>query len=118
VDDLAALNVVKLGAAIRNHEHFAPAGTNANFVQVLATDHIAIRTYERGVEGETLACGTGMVASALYHHLVTGAPSPIKVDVQGGETLSIDFEKEGDDFENVTLLGPAAITFTGEIDVS
>jgi diaminopimelate epimerase len=118
VDNLAAVDVVKLGAEIRNHSHFAPAGTNANFAQVLTPDHIAIRTYERGVEDETLACGTGMVACALYHHLITGAPSPIKVDVQGGETLSIGFEKEGDDFKNVTLLGPAAITFTGEIDLA
>lgn len=117
VDDLTAVDVKTVGAAIRYHEHFSPAGTNVNFVQVLENGHIAIRTYERGVENETLACGTGMVASALYHHLITGAPSPIRVQVAGGETLTIGFEKEGDDFVDVTLLGPAEITFTGEIDI-
>lgn len=117
VDDLDGLDVKALGASIRYHEHFAPAGTNVNFVKVLTNGHIAIRTYERGVENETLACGTGMVASALFHHLITGATSPISVDVQGGETLTIGFEKEGDEFKNVTLLGPAEITFTGEVDI-
>lgn len=117
VPNLAELDVVKLGAAIRYHSHFAPAGTNANFAQVKEPGHIAIRTYERGVEDETLACGTGMVACALYHHLLTGAPSPIKVDVAGGETLEIGFEKSGDDFVGVTLTGPAEVTFTGEIEI-
>lgn len=117
VDDLTELDVIKLGAAIRYHQHFEPSGTNANFAQVLAPGHIAIRTYERGVEGETLACGTGMVACALYHHLITGAASPIKVDVKGGETLEIGFVKSGDEFVNVTLTGPAEITFTGEIEI-
>ena len=117
VENLSELDVLAAGSAIRNHPHFAPAGTNANFAQVLTTGHIAIRTYERGVEGETLACGTGMVACALYHHLITGAPSPIKVDVKGGETLQIGFEKSGDEFVNVTLTGPAEITFTGEIEI-
>ncbi|MBK1834408.1 diaminopimelate epimerase [Roseibacillus ishigakijimensis] len=117
VDNLAELDVRRLGATLRYHEHFAPAGTNANFAQVLSPGHIAIRTYERGVEDETLACGTGMVASAIYHHLLTGAPSPIKVDVKGGETLEIGFEKDGDHFRKVTLTGPAEITFTGEVEI-
>ena len=106
------------GTAIRNHQAFAPAGTNANFAAVLAPDHISIRTFERGVEDETLACGTGMVASALIHHLLTGAGSPIKVDVEGGDTLEIGFEKTGDQtFKNVTLTGPADFVFEGEIDI-
>jgi len=70
------------------------------------------------VEDETLACGTGMVASALLHHLLTGASSPIKVDVEGGDTLEIGFEKNGDhSFKNVTLTGPADFVFEGEIDI-
>jgi diaminopimelate epimerase len=118
VENLADLEVVKLGASIRYHEHFAPAGTNANFVQILALDHIAIRTYERGVEGETLACGTGMVACAIVHHLLTAAPSPIKVDVAGGDTLEIGFEPSGNlQFTKVTLTGPADFVFDGEIEV-
>jgi diaminopimelate epimerase len=111
-------DVYNNGNAIRNHTAFAPAGTNANFAAVLAPDHISIRTYERGVEDETLACGTGMVASALVHHLLTGAPSPIKVDVEGGDTLEIGFEKTGDQsFKNVTLTGPADFVYEGEIDI-
>jgi diaminopimelate epimerase len=118
VEDLAATEVVKHGATIRYHAAFAPAGTNANFATVLSPGHIAIRTYERGVEDETLACGTGMVASALMHHLLTGALSPIKVDVEGGDTLEIGFEKTGDAaFTNVTLTGPADFVFEGEIEV-
>jgi diaminopimelate epimerase len=106
------------GGVIRNHPAFSPAGTNANFAAILAPDHISIRTFERGVEDETLACGTGMVACALVHHLLTGATSPIKVDVEGGDTLEIGFEKTGDQtFKNVTLTGPADFVFEGEIEI-
>ena len=115
LENLSDLDVVKFGSAIRHHDHFSPSGTNVNFAKVLKPGHIAIRTYERGVEDETLACGTGMVACALYHHLLDEAPSPVKVDVKGGDTLSIGFERVGDSFKNVTLTGPADITFTGEI---
>ena len=70
------------------------------------------------MEGETLACGTGMVACALMHHLLTGAPSPIHVDVKGGDTLDIGFEKTGDTtFTHVTLTGPADFVFEGEIEI-
>jgi diaminopimelate epimerase len=121
VKDAAALDeldVYHQGSAIRNHPAFSPAGTNANFVTVLEPSHISIRTFERGVEEETLACGTGMVASALVHHLLTGAPSPIKVDVEGGDTLEIGFERSADNhFQNVTLTGPADFVFEGEIDI-
>ncbi|MBX3743063.1 MAG: diaminopimelate epimerase [Akkermansiaceae bacterium] len=118
VDDLDDLDVFNHGRDIRRHADFSPAGTNANFAKVLEPGHIAIRTYERGVEDETLACGTGMVASALIHHLLSGDPSPIKVDVEGGDTLEIGFEKTGDrTFTNVTLTGPADFVFEGEIEV-
>lgn len=118
VDDVKDVDVVKHGAAIRYHERFAPNGTNANFAQVLSPGHIAIRTYERGVEDETLACGTGMVACALMHHLLTGAPSPVKVDVKGGDTLEIGFEVTGEQqFSKVTLTGPADFVFEGDIEI-
>lgn len=117
-DDLKNCEIVKNGAAIRYHDHYAPNGTNANFVGILAPDHLAVRTYERGVEGETLACGTGITACALIHHLKTGAPSPIKIDVQGGDTLSIGFEPGPDQsFSKVTLTGPADFVFEGEITI-
>lgn len=118
VDNLEACDIVKHGAAIRYHEHFQPSGTNANFVGIRTPDHLAVRTYERGVEGETLACGTGITACALIHNLLTGAPSPIKIDVQGGETLSIGFEPGPDQtFTKVTLTGPADFVFDGQITI-
>lgn len=118
VDDLDHLDLVKEGAAIRYHEHYQPNGTNANFVGILAPDHLAVRTYERGVENETLACGTGITACALIHHLLTGAPSPVRIDVRGGETLTIGFEPGPDQtFTGVTLTGPADFVFEGEITI-
>jgi diaminopimelate epimerase len=118
VEDLENLDVFTHGRAVRNHPQFAPNGTNANFAKVLAPGHIAIRTYERGVEDETLACGTGMVACALVHHLLSGAESPVSVDVEGGDTLLIGFEKTGEtSFANVTLTGPADFVFEGEIEI-
>jgi diaminopimelate epimerase len=118
VDNLDEVDVAEHGSTIRFHTHFSPAGTNANFAKVLEPGHIAIRTYERGVEDETLACGTGMVASALIHHLLSGAPSPIKVDVEGGDTLEIGFEKSEDgQFSKVTLTGPADFVFEGDVDL-
>lgn len=117
-DELKNFDVVRHGAAIRYHNHFAPNGTNANFATILNDQHIAIRTYERGVEGETLACGTGMTACALIHHLLNGAPSPINVDVEGGETLEIGFiPGPNQSFTDVTLTGPADFVFQGEITI-
>jgi diaminopimelate epimerase len=112
------LDVFSLGRAIRQHPAFSPAGTNANFATILKPGHLEIRTYERGVEDETLACGTGVVACALIHHALTGAPSPIQVDVAGGDSLEIGFEKSADgSFHLVTLTGPADFVFEGEIDI-
>jgi diaminopimelate epimerase len=117
VDDLETVDVVKLGAGLRYHEAFAPKGTNANFVKLLGPGNIAIRTYERGVEGETLACGTGMVACALITHELHGYASPISVLVKGGDTLRIGFEKSGADYRNVTLHGPADFVFEGQVSL-
>ncbi len=117
-DDVDGVNVRKLGAGLRYHEAFAPKGTNANFVQVLAPDSIRIRTYERGVEDETLACGTGMVACALIHHELSGAPAPIRVRVQGGDTLAVGFEESAPhQYRDVTLFGPADFAFTGTVEI-
>lgn len=117
VDDLAAAEVRRFGSSMRYHPHFAPKGTNANFAQVIAPGQIAIRTYERGVEDETLACGTGMVACALIHHELSGAPSPIRVRVAGGDTLEVGFTKtDTAGYSAVTLLGPADFTFAGTLE--
>jgi diaminopimelate epimerase len=118
VDDLDNVDVRKLGAGLRYHEAFAPKGTNANFVKVLGPDSIAIRTYERGVEDETLACGTGMVACGLIHHELSGAKSPVSVKVKGGDTLRIGFEEtKPHEYTNVTLFGPADFVFEGEVTI-
>lgn len=113
VDDI---DIRKMGAHLRYHEAFAPAGTNANFATVLSPQHLKLRTYERGVEDETLACGTGMTATALLHAALTGAPSPISLDVAGGDTLSVAFTRSGEhEFCDVTLTGPALMVFRGEL---
>ena len=118
LDDVADIDIRKMGAFLRYHEAFAPAGTNANFACVLAPQHLRLRTYERGVEDETLACGTGMTATALLHAVLTGAPSPISLDVAGGVTLSVAFERVGDhEFRNVTLTGPAVRVFEGDVEL-
>ncbi len=116
VEDLATVEIRPEGAALRRHPHFAPAGTNANFVTVEGDGAIAIRTYERGVEDETLACGTGMAASALIYAELHQQDGPVRVRVAGGDVLEIGFDRTpGGGFENVTLLGPADFTFSGEL---
>jgi diaminopimelate epimerase len=113
VADLEKTEIFRLGRALRYHEHFAPKGTNANFIGELPGGAIAIRTYERGVEGETQACGTGVTAAALIFARLTGAPSPVSVRVRGGEILSVGFEPDGEGWKNVTLTGPAEFVFEG-----
>lgn len=116
VDDLEKADVARLGAGIRFHAAFAPKGTNVNFAKQLGGNDIAIRTYERGVEAETLACGTGVVASALVFHELCGAAAPIGVRVRGGERLEVSFQKNSaGEYENVLLTGPADFVFDGEI---
>ena len=117
VTDLATMDVRKLGAAIRWHEHFAPKGTNANFIQQIDGETLEIRTFERGVEDETLACGTGVVASALVHHQLTGATSPVRIKVRGGDVLEVGFEVENGDYRNVTLTGPTDFVFEGQVAI-
>lgn len=118
VDDLENLDIGKHGSALRHHAHFSPKGANANFVKILAPNHLRVRTFERGVEGETLACGTGITACALIHHLLHKAKSPVKIDVAGGDTLEIGFESTSDgNFKNVTLLGPADFVFQGKLEL-
>ncbi len=114
-ENLDAVDVRTLGNALRFHPHFAPKGTNVNFVTQTGQDAIAIRTYERGVEDETLACGTGVVACALIFGELAAAASPVKVKVRGGDTLEVAWEKSGDTWRNVTLTGPADFTFDGEL---
>jgi diaminopimelate epimerase len=117
VSRVGVVDVFVQGAAIRRHREFSPKGANVNFLERTGPRKISIRTYERGVEDETLACGTGVVASALIFSLLEKAPGPIGVKVKGGSELSVGFEKEGETFKSVTLSGPAEYCFEGTIDI-
>ena len=118
VENVEKVDVQNLGRSIRRHEAFAPKGTNANFAQALDLNHLVLRTYERGVEGETLACGTGVCATALLHALATGAASPVHVTVRGGDTMRVDFTKDADgSFASAKLTGPADFVFDGVISL-
>ena len=117
VPDADQAMVQQLGAEIRRHARFAPKGTNVNFVQVLGPSSIRVRTYERGVEGETLACGTGVTASALIASRVHGFTSPVQVRVQGGDQLEVGFREAAGEFLDVKLTGPADFAFEGRIEI-
>ena len=115
VPDAQRAEVITHGRAIR-HSTIFPRGTNVNFVQLADPGGmLIIRTYERGVEDETLACGTGVVAAALLTHLVHRLALPLCLKVRGGDVLTVDARAEGDAFHNVTLTGPATEVFSGEI---
>lgn len=117
VPDADKAMVQGLGNEIRFHKHFAPKGTNVNFVQILGPNQIRVRTYERGVEGETLACGTGVTASALIAAKLHGFTSPVTVKVQGGDTLEVSFREANGQFDDVHLAGPADFVFDGQIEI-
>ena len=106
-----------LSSAIAYTPNSAPRGANVNFLEKRGADQIAIRTYERGVENETLACGTGVVASALIFAATENATSPVRVLVKGGDELRVGFTKSGDRFTNVTLSGPAEFAFEGTVEL-
>jgi len=113
VDKVAELDVVAEGRKTRQSEQFMPDGTNVNFVE-LHDDRLFVRTYERGVEDETLSCGTGVTASAIAAYFITGKNSQI-VHTTGGEFV-VDFQHHQDDrFTDVWLRGPAERVFKGEI---
>lgn len=115
VNDVESARVFKLGRAIRYHKRYAPAGTNVNFVQSVDEDLFAVRTYERGVEEETLACGTGSVAAALIASTKGLGSSPMSLRTRGGETLKVYFERHGDRFNGVFLEGDARLVYEGRL---
>jgi len=110
VKDTENVDVAALGRKIRRHRMFAPAGTNVNFVKVLGKHKISVRTYERGVEDETLACGTGAVASAVISILKKFAVSPLSAATRGGEILRVYY-----DGKTAYLEGKVEVTFEGKI---
>lgn len=115
VTDVDKIDVVKEGRTIRNLQEYAPDGTNVNFIQ-LFDNQIVVRTYERGVEDETLSCGTGVTAAAVCAGL-KGLESPINIETRGGN-LYVSFTQKGkDQFTNIYLSGPAIQVFKGNIEI-
>jgi diaminopimelate epimerase len=113
VDNLETCKVSEWGRKIRLHEYFQPRGTNANFATVIDRHKIRVRTYERGVEDETLACGTGDVATVLAAASRGLVETPVDVIVQSGETLRIYFTKKDDRFCEIYLEGSVKIVYHG-----
>jgi diaminopimelate epimerase len=104
------------GRKVRFHELFEPKGANANFVKLLPDGKLKVRTYERGVEGETMACGTGAVAAALLASILKGIDSPVEVVTSGGDVLTIFFDlHDGPVAENIFLQGPTRLICTGNL---
>ena len=116
VEDLEAIDLPTLGPLIRFHPQFQPAGTNVNFVQIKEGGVLSIRTYERGVEGETLACGTGAVAAASLAYLRHNLTPPIPVQTRGGERLTVYLEgKPGQSIDQAYLEGEVELIFEGRV---
>ena len=113
VADLAGTDVARLGAGLRRHADFAPAGTNVNFIACEAPRTVGVRTFERGVEAETLACGTGLTASALIASRLGRVTAPARVLPASGDELEVGFTLTPDGARDVTLLGPAVYVFRG-----
>ncbi|HHD57502.1 MAG TPA: diaminopimelate epimerase [Desulfobulbaceae bacterium] len=116
VEDVENTDVCGLGSRIRHHQAFMPAGTNVNFVGSIDKG-LKVRTYERGVEDETLACGTGATAAAIIAALTGRETSPVEIITSGGDTLTISFDRTGDaGADNVFLKGPAHVIYRGELN--
>ncbi|MCU4175933.1 diaminopimelate epimerase [Carboxylicivirga sp. N1Y90] len=116
-DDIDNLNVKEKGIKVRHSDTFKPDGTNANFVSFIKNDTLKVRTFERGVEDETLACGTGVVASAIAAYEKNKSVSDYKIKVLGGE-LRVSFETDDNNsYKNIWLEGPATFVFEGKIKV-
>ncbi len=117
VEDLEHYNVKENGAALRYGSLYGKEGSNINFVKKINEDTFSLRTYERGVEDETLACGTGATAVAIAMNATGQTDScSIKLNVEGGK-LAVSFDKMGDVFTKVFLIGPAEFVFKGVIEI-
>jgi len=110
-------DVFHFGKRIRNHSDFSPYGTNVNFVLHLSDNNLLIRTYEKGVENETLACGSGSISAALVTYLTGQINPPIKLKTKSTYVLEVNFDSEKNMFRNITLTGPAHEIYEGIIDL-
>lgn len=115
VEELSTHPVKKQGRAVRYHSRFSPEGTNANFMKRVGPNDLEIRTYERGVEDETLACGTGAIACALVASIREMIDSPVRVRTRGGEQLTIHFKREHGSFEQVWLEGNTSVIYQAQL---
>lgn len=115
VEDVETVPVKRWGKAVRTHRVFAPEGANVNFFEVTGPRRVAVRTYERGVEGETMACGTGSVATAMVAAAAGRVRSPVEVSTRGGEKLLVYFRRRGTKFRDVFLEGAAELVYEGKI---
>lgn len=115
VSDVSSIDTVEAGRKIRYADEYKAEGINVNFIQQMDDHTLAIRTYERGVEDETLSCGTGCTAAALSAAL-RGAKSPVTLQAMGGK-LQVSFMQQGQTFSNIFLIGPAKKVFEGQLTV-
>jgi diaminopimelate epimerase len=115
LDDIEDIDVIQMGRAIRYHPRFAPAGANANFIHLENPSRLSIRTYERGVEDETLACGTGVVASALVAAFKGLVKSPVSIMTLGGETLNVYFEVGASEVKKVFFEGDVHVIYEADM---
>lgn len=115
VEALRLADVDGLGRTLRHHDHFRPAGTNVNFVHVADPHQLLVRTYERGVEAETLACGTGSIASAVVAAAKGLVRSPVDVRTESGQILTIFFTHQGGQFDQVHLEGGARVVYEADL---
>lgn len=114
--DIKDFPVFDIGKEIRYSPDFAPSGTNVNFIQII-DGKVIIRTYERGVEDETLACGTGSTAAALISFTNYGINPPVRLVTYSGEELVVDYKVENQKVKELSLTGPAKVNFTGEVRI-
>jgi len=112
VADLDAVPLMTLAPPLRRHAALGAAGANVDFVTVQSDGRVAMRTYERGVEGETLACGSGAIACARWAMLDAGCTTPVTVRTRGGDALEVQFARQGAGLA-ATLIGPAVTVFAG-----
>lgn len=116
VDDLETMDVKKVGATIRYSDSYGDKGSNVNFVSQCGTDNFSVRTYERGVEDETLSCGTGVTAVAIAMKVLGQTDADIiKLQTRGGQ-LEVSFLQDGKQFTEIFLTGPAKFVFKGTIE--
>lgn len=117
VEDIEKIDLASLGPYVRNHPDFAPSGTNLNIAQVGSNQKIKMRTYERGVEGETLGCGTGAAAVAIAAAHKYQIPSPVCIETKSREELVVGFGTTKSGYNNISQSGTAHLVYHGTINI-